>query len=115
MLLFAIGYAGMGLSGSFAMTVAFAVITSLGAGLLLPTMLTWVMSILPTNVRGRGTGLWTGMFFLGQFIAPLVAVKLYKPVGGLSNVLLVYGIVAAVLMIIAAISARGAESLTQDH
>ena len=115
MLLFAIGYAGMGLSGTFVMTVAFAVITSLGAGLLLPTMLTWVMSILPGNVRGRGTGLWTGMFFLGQFIAPLVAVAMYKPVGGLSNVLLVYGIIAAVLMVIAAIGSRGAKPLTQAH
>ncbi|MEP3891943.1 MAG: MFS transporter [Hellea sp.] len=115
MLLFAIGYAGMGLSGTFAMTVAFALITSLGAGLLLPTMLTWVMSILPGNVRGRGTGLWTGMFFLGQFVAPLVAVALYKPAGGLSNVLLAYGIIAAVLMVVAAIGSRGAKSLTQDH
>ena len=115
MLLFAMGYAGMGLSGTFAMTVAFALITSLGAGLLLPTMLTWVMSILPGNVRGRGTGLWTGMFFLGQFIAPLVAVALYKPAGGLSNVLLVYGIIAAVLMVVAVIGSRGAKPLTQAH
>lgn len=115
MLLFAVGYSGMGFSGSFSMTVAFSFITSLGAGLLLPTMLTWVMSILPGNVRGRGTGLWTGMFFLGQFIAPLVAVALYKPVGGLSNVLLAYGVVAAALMLIAAIFSRGAKSLTQDH
>ena len=115
MLLFAIGYAGMGLSGTFAMTVAFALITSLGAGLLLPTMLTWVMSILPGNVRGRGTGLWTGMFFLGQFIAPLVAVALYKPAGGLSNVLIVYGIIAGVLMVLAVIGSRGAKPLTQAH
>lgn len=115
MLLFAIGYGGMGLSGSFAMTVLFVLISSLGAGLLLPTMLTWVMSILPPNVRGRGTGFWTGMFFLGQFVAPLVAVALYKPVGGLSNVLLVYGIVAAGLMVIAAIRSRGAAILAQDH
>ena len=115
MLLFAIGYSGMGLSGSFPMTVAFAFVTSLGAGLLLPTMLTWVMSILPGNVRGRGTGLWTGMFFLGQFVAPLVAVALYKPAGGLSNVLLVYGVIAAVLMIIAGIGSRGAKPLTGSH
>jgi hypothetical protein len=50
-------------------------------------MLTWVMNILPAKVRGRGTGLWTGMFFGGQFVAPLVAVGLYKPACGLANVL----------------------------
>lgn len=115
MALFAIGYTGMGLSGSFPMTVVFAIISTFGAGLLLPTMLTWVMSILPANVRGRGTGFWTGMFFLGQFVAPLVAVALYKPVGGLSNVLLVYGGIAALLMVIAIISSRGAEGLTKAH
>ncbi|NNC38333.1 MAG: MFS transporter [Acidimicrobiales bacterium] len=115
MLLFAIGYSGMGLSGALPMTVVFAVITSLGAGLLLPTMLTWVMNILPGKVRGRGTGLWTGMFFLGQFVAPLVAVALYGPAGGLRNVLLVYGVVAGVLMVVAAIASRGAKTLTQEH
>lgn len=115
MALFAIGYSGMGLSGSFPMTVVFAITSTFGAGLLLPTMLTWTMKILPADVRGRGTGFWTGMFFLGQFVAPLVAVALYKPVGGLSNVLLAYGLLAAVLMIVAAIASRGAESLTQDH
>lgn len=115
MLLFAVGYGGMGLSGSFNLTVLFLLITSLGAGLLLPTMLTWVMSILPPNVRGRGTGFWTGMFFLGQFVAPLVAVALYKPFDGLSNVLLAYGCVAVVLMVIAAIVSRGAKTLTPEE
>ena len=94
MMFFALGYGGMGLSVSFAITVVFVLITSLGAGLLLPTMLTWVMSILPANVRGRGTGFWTGMFFLGQFVAPLVAVA---------------------LMIVALIGSRGAQSLSQPH
>lgn len=115
MALFAVGYCGMGLSTALPMTIIFMIITSLGAGLLLPTMLAWVMSILPPNVRGRGTGLWTGMFFLGQFVAPLVAVALYKPLGGLSNVLLGYGAVAALLMIIAIIRSKGAETLAQDH
>lgn len=115
MALFAIGYSGMGLSNSFQMTVAFVIVSSLGAGLLLPTTLTWVMNILPPIVRGRGTGLWTGMFFLGQFTAPLVAVWLYKPLGGLANVLVAFGIVAAVMLLVAAFSARGAENLKQEH
>lgn len=114
MLFFAVGYAGMGLSASFTTAVVFVVITSFGAGLLLPTMLTWVMSVLPPNVRGRGTGLWTGMFFLGQFIAPLVAVSLSQALDGLVNVLLAYGAVAAVLLVFALLRARGAEVLTQD-
>lgn len=57
----------------------------------------------------------TGMFFLGQFRAPLVAVWLYKPLGGLANVLVAFGIVAAVMLLVAAFSARGAENLKQEH
>ena len=55
------------------------------------------------------------MFFLGQFIAPLVAVALDQPLGGLSNVLLAYGVVAAVLMAVALLSGRGASPLAQDN
>ena len=39
----------------------------IGAGMLLPTLLTWAVSRLPFPVRGRGTGLWTATFSLGQF------------------------------------------------
>lgn len=115
MAFFAVGYAGMGLSGAFATTVLFAFITSLGAGLLLPTTLTWTMHMLPNKLRGRGTGLWTGMFFLGQFVAPLVSEAVSDSSKGLGNSLVIYGIAAACFMVIAAIFSRGAKSLTQEH
>ena len=112
--LFSIGYVGMGVSSSIAGSVTAAIITSLGAGFLLPCMLAWVMSILEAGDRGKGTGLWTGMFFLGQFVAPLVVVALSEPLAGLSNVLVFYGITAAVLMIAALWASRGAEPLRQN-
>jgi MFS family permease len=108
MALFALGYGGMGLSSALSITTVFAIVTSLGAGMLLPCTLAWTMSILSPSVRGRGTGLWTGMFFLGQFIAPLVVVMLDQPLGGLKNVLLVYGATAAVLMLVTLLVTRGA-------
>ena len=112
--LFSIGYVGMGVSSSIAGSVIAAIITSLGAGFLLPCMLAWVMSILEAGDRGKGTGLWTGMFFLGQFVAPLVVVALSGPLAGLSNVLVFYGITAAVLMVAALWASRGAEPLRQN-
>ena len=108
MALFALGYGGMGLSSALSITTVFAIVTSLGAGMLLPCTLAWTMSILSPSVRGRGTGLWTGMFFLGQFIAPLVVVMLDQPLGGFKNVLLVYGATAAVLMLVTLLATRGA-------
>ncbi len=46
----------------------------IGAGMLLPTLLTWAVSQLPFAVRGRGTGLWTATFSLGQFVCNNAAI-----------------------------------------
>ena len=86
----AIGYLGMGLSQTLLLISVFAVITTIGAGFLLPTLLNWILQVLPESVRGRGTGLWTGMFFLGQFVAPILASAVQGPMDGLANVLLTW-------------------------
>jgi MFS family permease len=94
--LVALGYVGIGLSTSFALTAACAVVISIGNGLMLPTMLAWVLRRLPPETRGRGTGVWTGSFFLAQFVAPIVAVALSGVLGGLSGVFLFYAAAAAI-------------------
>ena len=73
---------------------------------MLPTLLAWTMSILPPAFRGRGTGIWTGTFFLGQFIAPIVAVALEGVFEGLANVLAIYGALALIGAVIAFVVAR---------
>lgn len=113
MALFAVGYIGLGLAGSVITTTVFAIISSLAAGMLLPTTLTWIMGILSANVRGRGTGLWTGMFFLGQFSAPIIVSAMQGPAKGLANVLLVYGVTAIAIAVIAALRSRSAPSLSE--
>jgi len=99
--LVALGYVGIALSTSFALTAACAVVISIGNGLMLPTMLAWVLRRLPPETRGRGTGVWTGSFFLAQFVAPIVAVALSGVLGGLSGVFLFYAAAAAIGAIIA--------------
>lgn len=94
--LVALGYIGIALSSSFALTAACAVVISIGNGLMLPTMLAWVLRRLPPETRGRGTGVWTGSFFLAQFVAPIVAVALSGVLGGLSGVFLFYAAAAAI-------------------
>lgn len=94
--LVALGYIGVALSGSFYLTAACAVVISIGNGLMLPTMLAWVLRRLPPETRGRGTGVWTGSFFLAQFVAPIVAVALSGVLGGLSGVFLFYAAAAAI-------------------
>lgn len=106
-----VGYMGAGMSGSLTMTAVSLIIACLGFGILLPTMLTWVLQLLPMNVRGRGTGLWTGVFFFGQFFAPLLAAGLQSKLGGLQAVLLLFAGLCAVGVAVAALKLKGAVSL----
>jgi predicted MFS family arabinose efflux permease len=55
----------------------------LGAGMLLPTLLVWAMSLLPFDIRARGAGLWQASFALGQFLSPVVVTFITRQVGGL--------------------------------
>lgn len=88
------GYAGAAMADGFALTAGFAVLACLGSGVMLPNMLAWTMRLLPPAARGRGTGSWTGAFFLGQFAAPIIAGALAQPLGGLKSVLLLYAALA---------------------
>ena len=105
------GYLGMALATRYEVAAAMAVVAATGSGLLLPTLLNWVLQQLPEAVRGRGTGLWTGAFFLGQFVAPILASALEKPAGGLRSVLLVWAGVSIVGAAISALAARNAAPL----
>lgn len=109
-----VGYLGAGLSGSLIGTSVSVVIASVGFGILLPTMLTWLLQLLPVNVRGRGTGLWTGIFFFGQFFAPILAAALQSKIGGLENILLMFAGLCALGVLIAAIKLKGSPSLLTD-
>jgi MFS family permease len=109
-----LGYIGTGLSGSLAVTTIAVIIACLGFGILLPTMLTWVLQLLPDNVRGRGTGLWTGVFFFGQFFAPLLAAALQGKLGGLENVLLMFAGLCAIGAVLAITKLKHATSLLAE-
>lgn len=105
----AVGYLGIGLSTDVLARAGTAFLASIGAGMLLPTLLAWILRELPAAVRGRGTGLWTGTFFLGQFIAPIVAVALSKQLGdNLINVILLYAGLAATAAMVSIAFARRA-------
>ena len=107
----AIGYLGIGLSDTFPARAAAAFVASVGAGMLLPTLLAWMLRELPAPVRGRGTGLWTGTFFLGQFVAPIVAVALSGQLGdSLTNVILLYAVIAAIAALVSAFVASKART-----
>jgi len=89
-----IGLVGLGLAPAVPLVVVAAVVTGLGNGLLLPSLLTWALGSLSLEQRGRGTGWWTAAVFLGQFLCPLLVLGLSAALGGLGAALVVVGVVA---------------------
>lgn len=106
-----IGYCGSALSNSLLFTSIAIFIACFGFGMLLPTMLNWILSVLPKNIIGRGTGLWTGAFFLGQFTAPIIVTALQSQVGQLENVLMIYAGLSFAGAIFAFSKIKGAKGL----
>jgi hypothetical protein len=64
---------------------------------------TWAVSGLAFEQRGRGTGLWTGFLFFGQFACPLIILALEVPFGGLSPALGALGIASLVVALALAV------------
>ncbi|WP_128377247.1 MFS transporter [Streptomyces cavernae] len=102
----ALGFAVMWLAPNPVVLTIGAVINCLGGGIMLPSLLTLAMSKLEYADRGRGTGLWTGSFFIGQFICPLVVLALTAAVGSLTNAVGVLAIAGTLGAAGLALSAR---------
>ena len=91
-----VGIVGLGLSTTVPAVIAFAVVTGFGNGLILPSLLTWALGSLSFEQHGRGTGIWTSAFFIGQFVCPLVVLALTGALGGLGAALALLGAVSVV-------------------
>jgi MFS family permease len=96
-----LGFIVMGASTSWQVAVVGAVVTNVGAGMILPTLITWALALLPAEQRGTGTGLWMAASFLGQFLSPLAVLGLRHFTGSLSGVILVYGVTCGVCALLA--------------
>lgn len=118
LLALAFGLAAVGLSlvsvaGTVPLAIAGAVIASAGTGVLLPTLLTWAVNGLEFQQRGRGTGIWTGTLFIGQFLTPIVLGMAAAALGSLGFALGALGIACAVALL--AVLVRGPRPAPVDH
>ncbi|MCX7283298.1 MAG: MFS transporter [Novosphingobium sp.] len=100
--LLGIGLAGVGVARSvFEMQVALA-FQQAGAGMAVPALIAWAQSKFSYEHRGRGMGVWTSMFFLGQALSPIVVGNIAKASGGMQEAFLTTGLIglatAAVLV-----------------
>jgi MFS family permease len=96
----AIGFLLMSKAGSVNGFLVGCFINQFGAGLLLPTLLVWSMSILDFEVRSRGTGMWQAAFSLGQWLSPIIVTFIALRAGGLLSAFgfLSYGALAGALI-----------------
>ncbi len=76
-----------------------ALVTGFATGLLLPSLLTWSVDRLEFSSRGRGTGLWTGALFIGEFLSPLAVAAFGAAAGGPAAGIAVLGVVAVAMAI----------------
>lgn len=105
-----------------AMTVA-GFVNGLGAGILLPTMVTWNMRELPVSRRGLGIGAFQSCLFLGMFVNPILVVGLEKVwvvsrahvVGGMGLGLLALGLLAFVAGLASVRAAAGSGRARRAH
>ncbi|MCW8277866.1 MFS transporter [Pseudomonas sp. PCH199] len=70
----------MAMAGNHAMVVVAVLINGMGLGLMLPTLITWIMSLVDFSQRGRAVGLFTATFFAGEFFSPLVVLAITQGV-----------------------------------
>ncbi|MDE2372503.1 MAG: MFS transporter [Burkholderiales bacterium] len=103
-LLAGIGFVLMRTAPDYAALTLAGVVNGVGAGMMLPTMVTWAMRILPFARRGMGTGAFQSCLFFGMFVNPVLIVALEKHfdgsraagIGGVGFVLVALAVVAGV-------------------
>ena len=93
-LLAGVGILIVGFAPTVPLAVIGAVISGFGTGILLPTLVTWAITRLSYEQRGRGTGLWTSALFFGQFVTPLAVLAFTAALGGLGFALAVIGVLS---------------------
>ena len=104
--LLAIGFMLMGSAAAVPTFLVGCFINQLGAGMLLPTLVVWAMSILSFEIRGRGTGIWQAAFALGQFRSPVGVTFAGDRAGGLLGAFSVLAVAALGGAVVALITGR---------
>jgi sugar phosphate permease len=86
------GLAGMGLAGDAPAMALALIVQQTAAGMAVPTLIAWTQTKFDFAHRGRGMGLWTGAFFLGQSQSPRLVHLLEGQAGSMQNAFLIAGL-----------------------
>ncbi|SDP59807.1 Predicted arabinose efflux permease, MFS family [Klenkia soli] len=95
-----LGLVVLGLAPAVPVAVVGAVIASAGTGIMLPSLLTWVVGGLALEERGRGTGRWTAALFLGEFLCPLLVIAISGALSGIAAAVAVVGGISVLIAVV---------------
>ena len=103
--LFGLGLIGIGLATTIVSMQLALVVQQTGAGMAVPALIAWAQSKFDFAHRGRGMGVWTSAFFLGQAISPLIMALVAARTGSMQAAFALAGGVALGFGVIAALMA----------
>lgn len=109
----AVGYLLMGSATSANALTIGAIANGLGCGLLLPTVVTWNMRILPFEKRGLGTGAFQSALMLGMAVSSLILVSMGNAAGSRATAVAEFGTVVAAAGLVALVCWLG--HVTRHH
>lgn len=92
--LLGLGLGGIGLARSIGSMQLALMIQQTGAGMAVPALIAWAQTKFSFAHRGRGMGVWTSAFFLGQAVSPIIVGNLAHAGGSMQQAFLITGLVA---------------------
>lgn len=95
--LLGIGLSGIGLARTIPAMQASLIVQQTGAGMAVPALIAWAQGKFGFAHRGRGMGVWSSAFFLGQAISPLIVGNIAMAAGSMKGAFLTTGIVGLVV------------------
>lgn len=79
--LLGVGSAGFALASSVPLIAIFAAFSGFGAGLMVPTLQSAIINVVPPSASSRAMGLSIGCIFLGQLVNPFVVKPIREAIG----------------------------------
>jgi len=111
--LFGIGLGGIGLARSVTEMQAALIIQQTAAGMAVPALIAWAQTKFSFAHRGRGMGVWTSTFFLGQAISPIIVGKIAVATGSMQGAFVTTGAVALAFAVVMMLVSRGRSTAAQ--
>lgn len=103
--LLGLGLSGVGLAHHALATELALIVQQTGAGMAVPALIAWAQSKFDFRHRGRGMGVWTSAFFLGQAISPIVVGTIAQAAGSMHAAFFITGLTACLAALGGAIMA----------